>query len=275
MASHNKPLKPAEQEFLRATVIRSIQISPNVVRVTIGGNELRRFRPVGFDQWFRLFITREGQETLHLSMTTGLTGYRQLLSMPMSTQPIMRNYSVRAFRPAALELDIDFVLHDGGVASSWAGRVEHGRPVAILDEGINYAPATPPAWTLLVADESGLPAIAGVLASLGPGTRGAAYIEVPGAADIQPVTAPDGVTVHWLTRDDPHAMPGVLSLSTVMNVELPVEPDYSFLVGESSLVTGLRRHLVKKRNISKSAISFCGYWRHPDTPAENDDSLET
>lgn len=43
------------------------------------------------------------------------------------------------------------------------------------------------------------------------------------------------------------------------------EPDgfreYAWLAGESGVITGLRRHLVKEIGLSKKQVSFMGYWR--------------
>ena len=36
---------------------------------------------------------------------------------------------------------------------------------------------------------------------------------------------------------------------------------HAYVVGEQSLPTGARRHLVNDRGIEKDLVSFCGYWR--------------
>lgn len=43
---------------------------------------------------------------------------------------------------------------------------------------------------------------------------------------------------------------------------LPEGSAGAFLAGESSLVTGLRRHPVAERGWAKGDITFFGYWKH-------------
>lgn len=114
---------------------------------------------------------------------------------------------------------------------------------------------------MLVADESGLPATAGVLASLPSDTRGHALIEVPTSEDRQDLGAPANVEVSWIVRDDPAAIPGRAALATAETLPLPKDPFYGWTVGEQQLPSGLRRRWVRA-GVPKKRIMFCGYWRH-------------
>nr|MDT0666296.1 SIP domain-containing protein [Micromonospora sp. DSM 115978] len=80
----------------------------------------------------------------------------------------------------------------------------------------------------------------------------------------QEISVPSGVRVHWLSRDDPDARPGELAPATATAAELPQQGSdtYAFVVGESSMVTSLRRHLVDERAVPKENIAFGGYWRY-------------
>jgi NADPH-dependent ferric siderophore reductase len=265
MASHSRLKKPAEREVLAAQVVNARRITPHAVRVTVGGEDLRRFRPMGFDQWFRLYIPQEGQQDLRRPGRAGLSGYVQYLSIPKANRPVMRNYTVRAFRTDTAELDIDVMTHEGGVASAWAERAGPGDQVALVDEGIMYTPPADIDWTLLVCDESGLPAVAGICESLPRDAQGEAFIEIPGPDDVQEIDAPVGVRLHWLSREDPHARPGGRAQAAVTALDPPKGRPYAFVVGESAMVTGLRRFLVTERAIPKEDVSFCGYWRHQAT----------
>ncbi|WP_007509232.1 siderophore-interacting protein [Pseudofrankia saprophytica] len=267
MASHSRLKKPAEREVLGAEVVKAQRITPHAVRITVSGEDLRRFQPMGFDQWFRLYIPQEGQHELRRPGRAGLSGYVQYLSIPKATRPVMRNYTVRAFRTESAELDIDVMTHEGGVASAWAERARPGDQVALVDEGIMYTPAPETDWALLVCDESGLPAVAGICESLPRDARGEAFLEIPGPDDAQEIDAPVGVNLHWLSRDDPHARPGALARAAVTALDPPKGRPYAFVVGESAMVTGLRRFLVTERAIPKEDVSFCGYWRAQAAPA--------
>lgn len=260
---HSRPVKPARQEMLRAHVVARAQVTPSVVRLTMGGVELDRFTPMGFDQWFRFFFPRDGQTRFRLPGRGDLLGYAQFLATPQSVRPHMRNYSVSGFRRGAdgSRLDVDFVLHEGGIASTWATDAAIGTEVAVLDEGIGFDPPADAEWFLLSGDETSLPAIAGISASLPPDARGIAVIEVPTESDRQTFTSPPGLEVRWIARGASRA--GTLALDAVRDAQLPDGTGYAFSVGEASLATGVRRHLLAARGWPKSHIAFCGYWRLP------------
>lgn len=255
----------APSGLVRTTVVRRELVTPHMVRVTFGGGDLDSFEFQGFDQWFRLAVpTHAGGDRFdNLPSNFGIGGYLKYLTLPSGTRPVIRNYTVRAFRPESLELDVDFVVHGTeGVAGPWAATVEpgtSGAEVAFIDQGRGWKPV-PHDEVLLVADESGLPAVAGILRDLPRATRGHAVIEVFDLADRQPTDAPDGVEVHWVQRD-PSTNPGTVALPTLRDLTFPTERTYAFAVGESAVATGARRHLVNERGVPKQNVTFCGYWK--------------
>lgn len=266
-----KTVKPQDAHVVTLSVVGRERVSPNVVRVTLGGDELDLFTPLGFDQWFRLFLPREDQDALRLPTRASGLWYVQYLATPKARRPWVRNYTVRAVRPDLRELDVDFVVHgDAGPASSFALSAEPGDRVGLLDQGIGYHPRVPHDWTLLVAEETGLPAVAGICESLPDDARGLAVVEVPEAADAQEFRVPAGVELRWLARDGARPaggggldlQPGHLALDAVRSADLPAGPVYAYAVGESALATGVRRHLVNDRGVPKAHVDFVGYWRH-------------
>ncbi|MGN2640437.1 siderophore-interacting protein [Nocardia takedensis] len=269
MAKRAKYVKPEARRIRSAETLTAKRISPNFVRVTVGGPDLHDFTPMGYDQWFRLFLKRDGQSELRLPTVANNLWYAQYLMMSKDSRPLVRNYTVREFRPAGAgqygehpEIDIDFVAHgDDSPAAAWANNVSAGTEVGLFDEGIMYQPPEESNWSLLVADESALPAVAGVLRSAPRTLRGAAYIEIPHAEDVQELGAPEGVQVHWLPRTDPHASIGALAAETVRGADIPPVGVYAFVAGEQALASGTRRHLANDRGIPKADITFTGYWR--------------
>ncbi|WFP16135.1 siderophore-interacting protein [Citricoccus muralis] len=75
-----------------------------------------------------------------MSQRFGMGGYLKYLTLPQGTRPVIRSYTVRAFRQAApglpAETDVDFLVHgDDGVAGPWAVAVQPGTEVAMIDQG--------------------------------------------------------------------------------------------------------------------------------------------
>ncbi|MDZ8171449.1 siderophore-interacting protein [Microbacterium xanthum] len=274
MARAGRLVKPAVQELIRLTVVRRERLSPHWMRVTLGGAEIERFTPLGYDQWFRIFLPLGGDDGLERipAKANKLFGYLRYLRIPDGMRPVMRNYTVRAYRPATAvagaEIDVDFVLHgsdaDGtaGPASRWAETCEPGENVVIIDEGLAFNPARGTDRVLLAADETGLPAVAGICASLPADASGIALVEVPSEDDALPFPHPAGLEVRWIVREGDEK-PGTLALSALQHLRAdePPTPFHAYIVGEQALPTDARRHLVGERGLDKDLVSFCGYWR--------------
>lgn len=269
MARFSRLVKPASPDLLHLRVVRTERLSEHWMRVTLGEGEIDRFVPLGYDQWFRIFLPVGGDEGLERipAKANKLIGYLKYLRIPDGVRPVMRNYTVRAYRAATAdagaEIDVDFVLHgtgpDAGPASRWAASARPGDSVVIIDEGLGFDPERGVDRVILAADETGLPAVSGVCASLPADATGIALIEVPSEADALAFDAPAGVEVRWLVRDA-QTRPGALALAALEDIPLPVEGTHAFIVGEQSLPTSARRALVA-RGLDKASISFIGYWR--------------
>ena len=270
--AYSKLVKPESAELIHLTMLRSEQLSAHWIRVTLGGGEIEKFRPMGFDQWFRLFLPIGGDAGLDRvpAKANKMFGYLKFLRIPDGERPVMRNYSVRAYRAATAdagaEIDVDFVLHgsaaDGtaGPASRWAETCRPGEHVLIIDEGLTFNPQRGTDRVLLVGDETALPAIASISASLPSDAAGLAIIEVPTREDALSFPHPAGLEVVWIVR--PHeAAPGSLALETLGRTALPEAPFHAYAAGEQALASGVRKHLVGERGVDKNAVSFCGYWK--------------
>ncbi|RPF20554.1 siderophore-interacting protein [Myceligenerans xiligouense] len=270
--------RAVDPEVVMAQVVGTKRVSPHMMRVTLGGEGIGRLTLQGYDQWFRLFMPRPGQENLKLPTTSSSWWYAQYLATPRSKRPYVRNYTVRAARGDLAEIDVDFVVHEDADGSSGPGAgfatgCRTGEQVGLLDQGVGYNPRHDHDWVLLVADESGLPAVAGICESLPAGMRGLAIVEVPTAADKQDFQAPPGIEVRWVVRDGsprttsdagtgPDGVPGAAALEAVRAADLPDGVGYAFAVGESALATGTRRHLVNDRGMPRTHVDFVGYWKH-------------
>lgn len=250
-------------------VVRTERISPSIVRLTLAGLEDLEAR--GADHWCRLFFTRPGQDVLELPTSTSELGwYLQYLATPKTRRPWVRAYTVRYARPEVGEVDIDFVIHgehDGsiGPAARFALDAQPGDRVGFLDQGLAFTPDHPHDWTLLIGDETALPAIANICRSLPRSALGLAIIEIPTAGDRQELSAPPGMEISWIHRDESPqapARPGELALRALATATLPDGEVHAHTIGESALATGARRHLLQEREVPKRNVDFVGYWRY-------------
>ncbi|MEU8567919.1 siderophore-interacting protein [Streptomyces pathocidini] len=254
--------------FFDAHVVRGERLGPSVVRITFGGEALREFACGGRDQSFSLFLPHPGQPLPVVPTWSGDGWFAQWRAMDPAVRAVMRSYTVREARPERAELDVDFALHgDGGPASRWAARALPGDCVVLLgptaedNKSVGFRPPLTTDWVLLTADETALPAVAGILAWLPSGVAAKVWIEVPDAGDLQHLPTAADAEVNWLVRGTgPDRREGLL-LDAVRAAELPGGSPYAWIAGESGSVRALRRHLVGERGFDRKSVKFAGYWR--------------
>lgn len=195
-----------------------IVLSPSMLRIVFAGPALAQARSGGPDQRIKIFFpTASGA----LDVPSGEDWYSRYRSQPEAERSPMRTYTVRALRVDAAggEMDVDFAVHgDSGPASRWALRAGPGDRVRLLaphaqDQGAGGVEWQPPAdvrEVLLIADETALPAVAGILETLAAQPRPPkvrAFIEVPLPADALPLLGPDDAQIVWLPRARPGQPP--------------------------------------------------------------------
>ncbi|AGL19954.1 siderophore-interacting protein [Actinoplanes sp. N902-109] len=262
-------LRPYQPFPLR--VLRTERLSTSFLRVTLAGESLVDFSCHGFDQRINLLFLPVGADPVEWAARGRDCGAP------------LRVYTVRAFRPLDLEIDIDFVLHgDAAPASRWAAAATAGAPVVMIGATHGH-PVSDVAWKpparadrlLLAADGAALPAAASILAGLDRPAR--AVIEVPAPDDRLPL--PGGHDITWLVRSRGErlgpAVRELLDATAPAGVAGPAEPVddvwevpeqatgsfYAWLAGESGVVCALRRHLVGERGIDRRSVAFMGYWK--------------
>ena len=267
-----KRLKPENATTIPVTLTAREKVSPSFVRLTVTGDGLKEYRPMGADQWFRLFLPTDdsgGQAGLKILPDMSIRSMAAYTLTPPSRRPLIRNYTTVEYRPAdpaagraTAELDFDVYVDDShtGPGLTWAREAAIGSASALLDEGRLYAPPSSSTRELLVGDESALPAIAGILNQAPPTLSGLVVVEVGDRGDIRDLTPPHGVEVVWKVRgaDDE---PGSLATDEVRRRGIRDGLTYAYLAGPSSMATGLRRHLVRDCAVPKDIVSFTGYWR--------------
>jgi len=258
--------------FLHPRVARTERLSPSLIRVVLGGEELARVVTGGRDQRFKLFLPQPGQHAPVLPEVLDLDWYGRWRALDPATRGVMRTYTVRDVRQDPAELDIDFALHgDLGPASRWAQRAVPGDRLAILaplvedNGGVDFCLPDDADWVLITADETALPAVANILGSLPPGTRVKAWIEVPHPEDRVPLPTKADADVTWLVRGTESADRTTPLLTAVSRTGLPAGTPYAWIAGEAACVRALRRHLINDRGFDRKSISFMGYWRQGET----------
>jgi NADPH-dependent ferric siderophore reductase len=224
----------------RARVLETRPLTPEMIRVVLGGEELEDFGAGAFtDHYVKLRITPPGE-----------------------SEPRTRTYTVRDWDAERRRLTIDFVHHgDTGVAGPWAASAQPGDELLLLGPGGAYTPDSEADWHLMVGDSSVIPAIAASLGRIPAGVPVHVLIEVEGREEEQPLTTPGDLHLTWLHRNgDDEALAGA-----VRALDFPAGTVHAFVHGEASAVRAIRRHLLVDRGLPREALSISGYWKRTRT----------
>ncbi|OWY61358.1 hypothetical protein B7486_64200, partial [cyanobacterium TDX16] len=155
-------------------------VQPHLRRITVQGASLEAFEPKGPDTCFYVFIAPEGKPLLVDADST----YESIVAMADEDRPLGAYYTLWDWRPEVLELDLLFVLHgDEGPLSAWASRAEAGDALALWGPRDGWNPHEEADGYVLVADETGQPAVAQIVASLPDDVRIQAVVETDSEAD--------------------------------------------------------------------------------------------
>lgn len=259
----------AEKEVAQLAAIRTFvtavvavtDIHPHLRRITFGGGDLDTFEPNGPDAFVYVLLPPPGRTELTIDQTFS---WEAVPEMPADERPVGAYYTVRRWRSDAKELDALFVLHgDTGPASAWAGRAAVGDPVALWGPRTSWDPPADTDHFVLVADETGLPAVAGVLDLLPADASIQVVAEVGSMDERQELPAHPGAAVTWVTRDGAEAGTATtLLVDAVRALEWTGAHPYVFGGGESRAMTKVRRLVRDERDCPRSAVSLVAYWRH-------------
>ena len=218
---------PAYRPFLVA-VSRLQRLSPSFLRITFAGADLAEFTSNGLDQRIKVLLPLPGRGLA--DCPSGADWYGEWRALPPERQMPIRTYTIRALRPEAGEVDVDFVLHGAtGPASAWAEGAAVGDEIVLIAPnarfpgptgGFEWRPPADATCLLIAGDETAVPAICAILETLPAGRRARVLLEVPTAADALNIAAPDGVEVTWLPRrpadGGPEALRGSLLTAAVV-----------------------------------------------------------
>lgn len=239
-------------------VTEVVDVTPRMRRISFRGDGLREAAATGPDQRVKLSFPASHR----------FTGEADEAALARRRR---RTYTLLDLDTEAGTATVDFVLHPGGVAATWAEEAVPGDELMVTAPVGGFATPADADEVVLVADETGLPAlqaiVAGLLAGKGPGgpVPVRAYIEVADAGErqAQPANSDDpSVQVTWLERDGaPHGEPmTALAAELVAGVSSQVAV---WIAGEASAVRALRNALITDAGVDRRRIDAVAYWTKP------------
>lgn len=252
-------------------VLRIHDVTPGMRRVTLTGRQLeaftsstgfpmREFRSPGFDDDVRLYFTYPGETQPILPEQ----GEKRAILPKDGPSPLSKTYTVRRYDPVERELDVDFVKHGTGTATTWAYRAAPGDRIHLGGPSSSRAFPTAADWLLVVGDDTALPAIGRLLDEAPDDLRAQVFIEISRDEHRQRLRDLPGVTVTWLSRDGAPAGNTTLLQDAVRDVDWGDGAAFAWVAGEQVMAREIRRYLIEHRGLAKEDIEFSGYWKRSE-----------
>ncbi|TWD82840.1 NADPH-dependent ferric siderophore reductase [Kribbella amoyensis] len=216
-------------------------VTPHLLRVTLEGPGLDGFHSYQCDDHVKIvFPDPDGTHRVPVPND------RQMLDWPRPI-PTTRRYTVRRY--AGRELELEFVVHPGGLAATWAEALAIGDEVAIA--GPPGAKAFPHNYDhyVFAVDPTGLPAAARWLEESPEDVSADLVVEFDHDDETAyPLAERPGVRVRWVPRS--------LLAATVMELPPAAGRAFLFAAGEADGIRPLRAW-------SKNRLDHLvtGYWK--------------
>jgi NADPH-dependent ferric siderophore reductase len=211
-----------------ADVLRREQVTPHLVRLTLGGEGLAEFASTGVpDEWVGLVVPGQFQS---------------------------RYYTVRSWDGA--ELVVDVVVHETGLVTEWASGDPVGDRVTITEPKGSFAMPDGSGWLLLVGDLTALPAMARIAETHASSVPTRVWAELPDDPAALATYLPGSADVTWLPLEGESRLAEV-----VASLDWPEGEGYFWMAGESAQMRAIRKHLMRVRRLPSTAYDVMGYWR--------------
>lgn len=230
----------------RLEVARVANVTPHMVRVTLRGDDLAGFVSSAPDDHVKLFFpTSAGTMNLPVFSENGPV-YAEGEHSPS------RDYTPRRHDAVAGELDIDFVIHGDGPASSWAETASTGDYLHVGGPRGSMVVADDFDHYVLVGDATALPAIGRWLEEM-PADRNVTVLVDVSSLDERQTLARDAT---WFVAGQSPSMDEALAA-----LPIPHGDTFWWVATESKRARALRSLLVEQRGIDKEWVKATGYWQ--------------
>ena len=238
------------------TVKTAERLTPQMVRITLTGDDLQGFVSAGYDDHVKLCLPLAGQDTPVWPAGPDAPALPDgIVASPM------RDFTPRRHDPATGELVVDFAIHAAGPATEWASVAKPGTKLGVGGPRGSFVVTDDFDWYLLIGDETALPAIGRRLEELRADVPVIVIATVAGAGEEQAFETATRLETRWVHRPLDTASDPAFLLDAVKSLTLPQGDGYIWIAGENDTVKILRRHLVEERGHNRSWIKAAGYWR--------------
>ncbi|VVE35616.1 NADPH-dependent ferric siderophore reductase [Pandoraea aquatica] len=256
------PQRVRHELRFRLLEVRSVEtLTPHMLRVTLGGDDLEGFHSPGFDDHVKLFFPNP--ETGELAVPQiGPEGMAK--PAPGDAPRLMRDYTPRQYDAVSKTLVIDFAMHESGPATQWARSAKPGDKLGVGGPRGSFVIPMNFDGYVLIGDDTALPAISRRLAELPAGAMVFVFAEIDSPADRLRFTSEADVVVEWIYREGAPAGQSTALIDALEVASLPAGDLHVWVAAEAGVAKAVRRHLVEARGLNPKWVKAAAYWRRGD-----------
>jgi NADPH-dependent ferric siderophore reductase len=222
------------------TVLATERLTPNMLRLRLGGPDLAGF------------VSSSPGDHIKLFVPDGAGGQA------------MRDYTPRRFDVAAGWLDIDFALHDAGPATLWALQARPGDRAEIGGPRGSQMIGGPITEWLLIGDETALPSIARRIEEMPQGARVTSLVAILDPADRQAIATRTDHRAIWVEREDPADPQPLVAAFDRLD---PGPGAFVWIAAEAGVARALRDAALAS-GVAPEWLRAAGYWRAGEPDAK-------
>ncbi|MDR6903859.1 siderophore-interacting protein [Rhizobium miluonense] len=242
--------------FREISVVDAYDITPHMRRVVVATDDARHFVDGGLH--VRLLIPPKGREPVWPH-----TEPDGRIHWPKGDDALtIRAYTIRSIDLERGEMSIDFVVHEGDdvPGATWAMTARRGDRAGLIGPGGGGVPTA--RKLILAGDETALPAIARIAASVPADAVLRIFLEVAGKQEEQSLTSSASMDITWLHRND--AAAGMTdTLERILRDIVPaVDPEtFVWAACEQKQARAIRTFVKSEIARDPSTFSIAAYWQ--------------
>jgi NADPH-dependent ferric siderophore reductase len=219
----------------RDLTVRAVEnLTPNMLRITLSGEDLADFLSASPDDHVKIFLPTPAGE------------------------PERRDYTPRRYDPAARELVLDFAVHDAGPATQWALEAGVGSRLSVGGPRGSAVISGVKSW-ILVGDETALPAIGRRIEEAEADEAFTVIVAVTGSQEEQVFETAAQLRTIWIHRPLSDATNGSGVIAALETVDIPTDT-FAWIAAEASVSRAVRAYLTDKRSHPLAWLKAAGYW---------------
>lgn len=242
------------------TVQQAFDISPNMRRVILTGEDIRLLPADSAGQYVKLLFTPAGSTDLS--------------TLPEGQKPVLRTFTISEFDAEQGNLSLDFVKHQhkgksqhkdelnpeqGGYACHWAMHAQPGEQISLGGPNTIQGLAEDSDWVLIIGDMTALPSIQLKTARLAADCRGYVVLALSCEQDLPALQLPAGVDLITVMEGE-HS--GNALAEKVTQLRWLEGSPAIWCACEFSNMRAIRQHISRQDQFDRKSCYISSYWKH-------------